>query len=82
MMNLEDSVSNYSWARVVDYFVDLLPLEELGFTDVLNKEGRPPFHSSDLLKLYMYGYRNGIRSSTDNRASVWYFKTTMGLHLH
>ena len=51
MMNLEDSVSSYSWARVVDFFVDLLPLEELGFTDELNKEGRPPFHSSDLLKL-------------------------------
>ena len=63
MMNLEDSVSSYSWARVVDFFVDLLPLKELGFTDELNKEGRPPFHSSDLLKLYMYGYRNGIRSS-------------------
>jgi len=63
VMDFNSMVSTDSWARIVDLFVDILPLEELGFTDVLAEEGRPPFHSSDLLKLYLYGYKNGIRSS-------------------
>src|SRR6056297_4102773 len=63
VMDFNSMVSTDSWARIVDLFVDILPLEELGFTDVLADEGRPPFHSSDLLKLYLYGYKNGIRSS-------------------
>ena len=34
------------------------------FKDIrLNKNGRPPFHSKDLLKLYIYGYLNKIHSS-------------------
>ena len=44
-------------------FVDVLPMNELGFEDVLNSEGRPPYRSSDLLKLYLYGYKNKLRSS-------------------
>src|SRR5690554_7358164 len=44
-------------------FVDILPMEELGFIDVLNSEGRPPYHSTDMLKLYLYGYKNKLRSS-------------------
>lgn len=63
MIDLESMVSVDSWARVVDLFVGILPLKELGFNDVLANEGRPPFHCSDLLKLYLYGYKNGIRSS-------------------
>ena len=61
---LEQLVSQDSWARLVDVFVDTLPLDELGFKHVtLEEEGRPPFHPSVLLKLYMYGYKHGIRSS-------------------
>ena len=41
----------------------MLPLESLGFKDVLSTEGRPPFHSRDMLKLYLYGYKNQLRSS-------------------
>ena len=63
MMDFNSMVASDSWARIVDLFVDILPLQELGFNDVLADEGRPPFHSSDLLKLYLYGYKNGIRSS-------------------
>ncbi len=44
-------------------FVDILPMQELGFRDVLNSEGRPPYHSTDMLKLYLYGYKNKLRSS-------------------
>src|SRR5690554_551252 len=63
MMDFESCVGQDSWARTVDMFVDILPMEELGFRDVLNAEGRPPYHSSDMLKLYLYGYKNKLRSS-------------------
>ncbi len=49
--------------KLTDLFVDILPLDDLGFNRVLASEGRPPFHPSDLLKLYLYGYKNSIRSS-------------------
>lgn len=63
MMDFESCLSPDSWARIVDMFVDILPMQELGFKDVLNTEGRPPYRSSDLLKLYLYGYKNKLRSS-------------------
>lgn len=63
MMDFESCLDMNSWARVVDMFVDILPLKELGFKEVLNDQGRPPYCFSDLLKLYLYGYKNKIRSS-------------------
>ena len=63
MMDFESAVGPDSWARIVDMFVDILPMGELGFKDVLNNEGRPPYRSSDMLKLYLYGYKNKLRSS-------------------
>lgn len=63
MMDFESVVSQDSWARVVDLFVEMLPLKELGFKDFLRQEGRPPYRSSDLLKLYIYGYKNQLRTS-------------------
>ncbi len=58
MMDFESCLSPDSWARIVDMFVDILPMSKLGFNEVLNSEGRPPYRSSDLLKLYLYGYKN------------------------
>ena len=63
MMDFEANVASDSWARVVDWFVDALPMAGLGFNDVLNFEGRPPYRSSDMLKLFMYGYKKKLRSS-------------------
>lgn len=63
MMDFESNVALDSWARVVDWFVDVLPMKELGFSDVLNSEGRPPYKSDDLLKLFIYGYKKNLRSS-------------------
>lgn len=63
MMDFEANVAADSWARVVDWFVDALPIQDLGFNDVLNTEGRPPYRSSDMLKLFMYGYKKKLRSS-------------------
>ena len=65
MMDINSMVAKDSWARIVDLFVDILPLDELGFIDILATEGCPPFHSSDLLKIYLYGYKHGIRSSVN-----------------
>ena len=52
--------------RFIDAFVDSLQITEMGFKDVRqNINGRPPYHPADLLKLYIYGYMNKIRSSRD-----------------
>lgn len=64
MIALEEMVHEDSYARLVDLFVDALPLDKLGFTHVQHEaQGRPPYHPAILLKLYMYGYRHGLRSS-------------------
>lgn len=50
--------------RFIDAFVDSLDLTALAFTHADPPEtGRPPYRASDLLKLYLYGYLNHIRSS-------------------
>ena len=63
MMSFEEYVAPDSWARIVDLFVDILPMGELGFKSVHAEEGRPPYAASDLLKLYIYGYKCHLRSS-------------------
>ena len=50
--------------RVIDAFVDNLDIEKAGFKkSVPSWTGRPPYDPRDLLKLYVYGYFNKIRSS-------------------
>lgn len=64
MVSLEELIEADNPVRFVDAFVDKLELGELGFQlKELKSEGRPPFHPKVLLKLYFYGYLNGIRSS-------------------
>ena len=61
---LEDQVAADNPVRLMDAFIDKLDLEKLGFTKTVHKsEGRPPYAPSVLLKLYLYGYLNKIRSS-------------------
>lgn len=49
--------------RLIDAFIDKLDLEKLGFTKLVHKsEGRPPYAPGVLLKLYLYGCLNKIRS--------------------
>jgi transposase len=61
---LDDYISAENPVRVFDAFVDNLDMEECGFQKAVPKEqGRPPFNPRDLLKLYIYGYFNGVRSS-------------------
>lgn len=64
MFSLESAISPDSFVRVVDAFVDVIDLKSFGFTHVeCEEEGRPPYHPSVLLKLYLYGYRHGIRTT-------------------
>ena len=64
MIALEQLVAQDSWARVIDLFVDILPIDGFGFKHVkLQSEGRPPYNPATLLKLYLYGYKHSIRSS-------------------
>jgi transposase len=64
LISMYDSINLYNIVRFVDAFVDKLDLEKLGFqVSKLQKEGRPAFERKVLLKLYFYGYLNGIRSS-------------------
>ncbi len=61
---LDEGVPEEPPVRVVDAFVDSLKLESLGFSGVVSAEtGRPGYHPGDLLKLYVYGYLNQVRSS-------------------
>ena len=59
-----DLVDPESMARVIDYFVDCLDLAKLGFKNMEpSEEGRPSYPPSNMLKLYLYGSRNLLRSS-------------------
>lgn len=61
---LDDYISESNPVRVIDVFVDELSLGKLGFEGVDPAEtGRPAYHPSVLLKLYIYGYLNRIQSS-------------------
>lgn len=61
---LDDYVGEDNHVRVVDVFVDELDLGGLGFSRVEPlATGRPSYHPSILLKLYIYGYLNRVQSS-------------------
>jgi transposase len=61
---LEDWIGEDNPARVVDVFVEELDLAELGFGGIdPEATGRPSYHPSILLKLYIYGYLNRVQSS-------------------
>ena len=61
---LDDYIAEDNPVRVIDVFVDELDLSQLGFSHVEPKEtGRPAYHPSMLLKLYVYAYLNRVQSS-------------------
>ena len=61
---LEDWIEEDNPVRAIDAFVDALNLADLGFDGVEPAAtGRPAFHPSVLLKLYIYGYLNRVQSS-------------------
>jgi transposase len=61
---LDDWIDENNPVRVIDAFIDTLALAELGFEGVEPAEtGRPAYHPSARLKLYVYGYLNRVQSS-------------------
>ena len=61
---IDDYITEDNPVRVIEAFVNSLDMQELGFQKAEpNNIGRPPYDPRDLLKLYLYGYLNRIRSS-------------------
>ena len=62
--SLDDYITAENPVRFIDAFVSSLDLAALGFTRAWPaKTGRPAYDPADLLKLYIYGYLNRVRSS-------------------
>lgn len=61
---IEDYIGEDNSVRAIEAFVDALKLEKLGFQGMIPKlTGRPAYHPSTMLKLYIYGYLNRIQST-------------------
>jgi len=76
LLLLPESVDDYVGAdnpvRFIEAFVDGLDLEAAGFVRVTPKAtGRPGYDPADLLKLYIYGYLNRVRSSRGSVRPNW-----------
>jgi len=73
--SLEEYITMDNPVRIINEYVNQLDLQRLKFTHASPKEiGRPPYHPGDLLRVYLYGYLNHIRSSrrleTETRRNV------------
>lgn len=63
-VSFDELIGEHSAIRVIDAFVEGLDTRQLGFGKaVAAATGRPPYDPKDLLKLYVYGYSNHVRSS-------------------
>ena len=60
---LDDYLTDENEIRVIDAFIDSLILPDLGFKTIPADTGRPGYHPSTMLKLFVYGYLNRIQSS-------------------
>ena len=64
MSSLEDKITADNPVRFIDAFVNHIDAVKIGFQPkILKTEGRPNFRLEVFLKLYLYGYLNGVRSS-------------------
>ena len=62
--SLEEYIGQENPVRIINEYVSQLDLQALKFTHASPQErGRPPYHPHDMLKIYLYGYLNRIRSS-------------------
>jgi len=62
-VTMEAAIGADNEVRMIELFVEGLSMEELGFKTDFVENGRPAYHFKDLLKLFLYGYMNRIRSS-------------------
>ena len=61
--SLDQIIGPDNEVRIIDLFVESINPEDFHFVMKTTKEGRPAYHPKDLLKLFVYGYLNHIRSS-------------------
>jgi transposase len=64
-VSLDQSIDPDNEVRMIDLFVDSLSIKDYGFRTDFTENGRPAYHPSDLLKLFIYGYLNKVRYSRD-----------------
>lgn len=64
-VSLDQSIEAENEVRLIDLFVDSLHLTDYGFRMKYVENGRPAYHPGDLLKLFIYGYMNKVRTSRD-----------------
>lgn len=64
-VSLDQGIDPDNEVRVIDLFVDSLSIKDYGFRTDFPENGRPAYHPADLLRLFIYGYLNKIRSSRD-----------------
>ena len=93
LLLLPETVDDYVGAdnpvRFIDAFVDQLDLAAAGFIRVAPKAtGRPGYAPGDLLKLYIYGYLNRVRSSRRLEAEchrnievIWLLRSYVNVHM-
>ena len=61
--SLDQIIEQGNEVRIIDLFVESISLADFKFIIKTSTEGRPAYHPKDLLKLFVYGYLNHIRSS-------------------
>lgn len=61
--SLDQIISSDNEVRLIDLFVESIHISDFKFILKTSTEGRPAYHPKDLLKLFVYGYLNAIRSS-------------------
>lgn len=64
-VSLDRSINPDNEVRLIDLFVESLSIKDYGFRTDFIENGRPAYHPTDLLKLFIYGYLNKVRSSRD-----------------
>ena len=64
-ISMEEAIDQDNEVRIIDIFTDSLDIEKMGFRVGSGENGRPAYHPKDLLKLYIYGYLNRVRSSRE-----------------
>ena len=64
LTSLEENIELEDEVRVIDKIVEILDMEKIGFKEKERKTeaGRPRYDEKVLMKMYVYGYRQGIRS--------------------
>ena len=81
-VSLDQSIDQNNEVRLIDLFVESLDMGSYGFKSEFKENGRPAYHPTDLLKLFLYGYLNKTRSSRDlekackiNIEVIWLLKS-------